>query len=162
MHRLVTTTAALGLLASAAVATPLLSDASPRVVAGRTLTYTLVLDESSLVADDVDPAGTSPGDRYVFAATLRQRGSDVGRLLGTTTAVDATYQGVLQQYTLLLPGGSLEVQGGGTSLRVPGTVAPAKQRAAVVGGTGTYSGARGTYAVEDLSDTRQRVTITLR
>lgn len=138
------------------------SAADPADPRARTLAYVVVYDPDEQASDDLPPTGISAGDRFVFAGDLRQGGSKVGRFFGSDLAVDGRYQGAVQSFVLLVPGGSLILEGGLTNLAVSGTPAPARQQLAILGGTGKYAGARGDVTTKDLSATRQRFTITLR
>lgn len=64
--------------------------------------------------------------------------------------VDGRYRGVSFHYTLLLADGTVEILGAGVDKQVPGAPKPSdSQAAAIVGGTGAYEGARGTFVLRE-------------
>lgn len=120
------------------------------------------LETKSLHQTDTKPKGHSVGDVFVFSANLRRDGSVAGRAEYVQTLVDGRYSGVLMNVSLLLADGRLELQGAGLDKRAPGTQ---KERdtgdLAIIGGTGAYAGASGTVHVVDLSETTQRLEVSL-
>jgi hypothetical protein len=109
---------------------------------------------------DVKPRGTSVGDRFLVAETLRRDRKPIGRLLLDCTAVDASYQGQNCVITLLTRDGQITAQGGGEDRPLPGSGGnPATgDLFAITGGTGTYAGATGTLRVRS---TRKGDTLTI-
>lgn len=97
---------------------------------------------------DLGPSGKSPGDLYVYAGDIKQRGRRAGSIYGSNTAIKIVGDREIVQ-------GQLSYDfGGGHTIVVSGVSAyPRDGRdgfirgetfgRVVVGGTGIYSGARG-------------------
>jgi hypothetical protein len=107
------------------------------------------IDQSAVL--DLDRAGASLGDLYVYSGSAVQDGRTVGRGGGSCRVIHlegdtATRQCVL---TLELEDGSLTMQ----SLYVSGT-GPLDM--AITGGTGAYSNARGTVRFWDIATPNER------
>lgn len=87
------------------------------------------------------PTRVSPGDAYVFTTPLRQGGKAFGRLRATCTITQAGNPGRANADctgVFDLPGGQLWANASTTgNSRVT--------RGAIVGGTGSFAGARGTF-----------------
>jgi hypothetical protein len=152
---------AAGAAAAAAVALPLA--AAPAAPSPATA-FTLVarLDRHSMATVDASPRGTSPGDVFVFSTSLRRDGRADGRGQFVQTAVDSRYRGISMRADLLLGDGTLELQGAGLGRRAPGAAKPATEtEMAIVGGTGSYAGARGSVRLVPSGRTTQRLEVTL-
>lgn len=119
--------------------------APPVAAAARTIEVTSVT--VSMVGRDVKPKGPSTGDSVTYRDRLlnaapqfgKRRGAVVGWDQGKLTyrtAHTATFAG-----KATLPGGTLRLSGAVYSTPSGGLVVP------IVGGTGRYSGARGTLTV---------------
>ena len=119
------------------------------------------LDKTSLVTDDVAPKGRSVGDTYVFSGSITRAGKPFGRYEEVDVAVDGKIQGVVRTAMLLLPDGTIAVQGGGGNVGASGWKPRANDELAVVGGTDAYGGVSGTLRPEDVSDSVMRLTIKL-
>jgi hypothetical protein len=147
-------------LSSAAVAVAL-SAQSTHAAATGSLSLLARLDRPTLVTvDAARPKGTSAGDTVDFSVALVRDGKAAGRGEFAQTVVDNRYQGISMQAELLLPDGTLELQGGGVNKRPPGGAEPTRDsELAVVGGTGAYAGARGTARLSAAGRTTQRVDI---
>ena len=149
-----------------AVAATAVASAVPLVSApaAPSASFTLVatLDRHSLVRVDAPPKGTSPGDGFVFSTSLHRNGRPDGRAEFVQTVVDPRYRGVSMHADLLLSNGTLELQGAGLSRRAPGGAKPTSQTdMAIVGGTGTFAGARGSVKLVPTGPTTQRLEIAL-
>jgi hypothetical protein len=126
--------------------------------------FTLVasLDHHSMVRVDQSPKGTSPGDVFVFSTSLRRDGHADGRAEFVQTVVDRRYRGISMRADLLLADGTLELQGAGLSRRAPGGAKPsAETDMAIVGGTGSYTGASGRVQLVPSGRTTQRLEVML-
>jgi len=75
--------------------------------------------------------------------------------------MDSRIQGVIRSMTLLLPEGTIVVAGDGGNRGASGWKPASADRFAVLGGTGTYEGARGEIVGRDLSDVKQQLTVDL-
>jgi hypothetical protein len=146
---------------AAALAVIIPATSAPAAPSG-SLTVTAKLDTKSLVTvDAARPKGRSAGDTVTFSATLIRDGKPAGRGEFAQTLVDNRYQGIAIQGELLLPEGTIALQGGGVGKRAPGGAAPSSETdMAVVGGTRAYAGASGTARMTDAGRTVQRVDIT--
>lgn len=146
---------ALAVVAAVGVVAGLASGSSSKI---HTLRVFVVKSHTETL--DFPPRGKSPGDLYVFDATLVAPNGRtvVGRLRGTQTDIKIergaeTVQGML---TFELGRGNQIVVGGlaATPLGVP-TTGLSKGRTfarAVLGGTGKYAGAKGTVMTTRLSN----------
>lgn len=128
---------------------------------GRVTTLRVITIKPHTETLDFPPRGKSPGDVYVFDATVVAANGRtvIGRLRGTQTDIKIeqgaeTVQGMLT-YEL---GRGNEIVVGGLSanpLSRSGFLIKGKTFVrAVLGGTGRYSGARGTATTKRLSSTR--------
>lgn len=129
--------------------------------ATRSLVLDVRFDKTSFVTDDVAPKGRSVGDTYVFSGSVTRAGKPFGRYEDVDVSVDGRIQGVVRTAMLLLPDGTIAVQGGGGNVGATGWKPGANDEFAVVGGTGSYAGARGTLRPENLSDSVMRLTVRL-
>ncbi|MGH2967681.1 MAG: hypothetical protein ACRDK0_01255 [Solirubrobacteraceae bacterium] len=109
---------------------------------------------------DVKPRGTSVGDRFLVAETLRRDRKPIGRMLTDCIAVDASYEGRICSITLVTRDGQITAQGGGVDRPLPGRGSDPETADvfAITGGTGTYAGATGTLRVRS---TRKGDTLTI-
>ena len=99
------------------------------------------------IALDARPVGQSPGDIGYETGTLSERGKRIGRFQGVCTTLPHSSQQC--SFTLGLPGGQILVEAGyGPSFNT-GAVA----LEAIVGGTGTYAGARGEGRDREIGNT---------
>lgn len=143
--------------AAVAAAAPL---AAAPAAPSSALTLTATLDTHSMARVDARPKGQSPGDQSIFSATLRHDGHADGRAEFVQTLVDPRYQGLSIRASLLLGDGTIELQGAGLDRRPPGGARPSRQTdLAIVGGTGTYAGARGTVHLIPVGRTSQRLEL---
>jgi hypothetical protein len=134
--------------------------ASASTSSGRIRTLRVIAANPHTETLDFPPTGKSPGDIYVFdAPILAASGRTVlGRLRGTQTEIKTehgmeTVQGMLT-YQL---GSGNDIVVGGLSANPLGTSVLVKNKPfvrAVLGGTGKYSGARGTVTTTRLTNTR--------
>jgi hypothetical protein len=110
---------------------------------------------------DAKPRGTSVGDRFLVAETLRRDGKPVGRMLTECVAVDASYEGRMCSITLVTRDGQITAQGGGVDRPLPGRGGDPENGDvfAITGGIGTYAGATGTLRVRP---TRNGDTLTIK
>src|ERR671935_1454165 len=148
-------------VAAAAVASAVPLASAP---AAPSSSFTLVasLDRHSMVRVDARPKGTSPGDVFAFSTTLRRDGKPDGRAEFVQTVVDPRYRGISMRADLLLSDGTLELQGAGLSRRAPGGAKPsAETDMAIVGGTGSYTGASGRVQLVPSGRTTQRLEVAL-
>jgi hypothetical protein len=151
----VATVGAVGGFASASTST------STSTSSGRISTLRVITTKPHTETLDFPPTGKSPGDVYVFDATiLAANGRTVlGGLRGTQTDIKIengmeTVQGML---TYQLGTGNQIVVGGlsANPLSTGGFLVKNKAFVrAVLGGTGKYSGARGTVTTKRLTATR--------
>jgi hypothetical protein len=131
--------------AAAATAAAVLPLASAPAASDATFTLQSKLDKPTLHRIDVGRRGNSGGDMFVLSTTLLRNGKAAGRAEYVQTAVDDRYQGISMVVHLLLPDGTIELQGAGLNRQAPGLPKPgAESDFAVVGGTGAYAGASGT------------------
>lgn len=99
---------------------------------------------------DFPPLGKSPGDLYVFDATIVKPGGRtvIGRVRGTQTAIriEGRAETVQSLITYEVGRGNQIVIGGLSSYPLIGTglIKGRKYERPVLGGSGTYAGARGT------------------
>jgi hypothetical protein len=122
-------------------------------------TLRITLDRGSVHNTDVGPRGASPGDTFVYSATIRDRNTVVGRLEGTVVAADPRYRGDISTRYLVLNDGTVAVVGGGQS-DAPGVGRPdSRIYDAIVGGSGRYAGAGGWVSVRDVNDSVQMMTL---
>ena len=148
-------------IAVAAVAGTVPLASAPAAPSG-SFTLLASLDRHSMVRVDTRPKGTSPGDVFVFSASLRRGGNPDGRAEFVQTVVDPRYRGISMRADLLLPDGTLELQGGGLSRRAPGSARPSSETdMAIVGGTGAYAGATGSVKLVPSGRTSQRLEVAL-
>lgn len=129
--------------------------------ATRSLVLDVRFDKTSFVTDDVSPKGRSVGDTYVFSGSITRAGKPFGRYEDVDVTVDGKIQGVVRTAMLLLPDGTIAVQGGGGNVGASGWKPGANDALAVVGGTGAYAGVRGTLRAVELSEPVMRFTIKL-
>jgi hypothetical protein len=132
----------------------LLAAASILAVAGRASGSSgSTLDLTGVVtgfhtALDAKPAGPSPGDIGYTGGVIYEHGKRVGRFQGTCTMLPRSSQQC--SFALGLPGGQLIVE----SAYGPGFNTGPVAMEAVIGGTGTYAGARGQGRDREVTDTR--------
>ena len=100
------------------------------------------------VALDASPKGPSAGDIGYVNGRILERGKRIGRYQGICTTLPQNSQQCT--FTLGLPGGQLIVE----SAYGPGFNTGSVALEAIVGGTGTYLGARGEGRDRELSNTR--------
>jgi hypothetical protein len=115
-----------------------------------TVTLKSKVDPTAFVVHRKNPRSRrfKAGDVITFAAALVKDEKPYGRLEGVQVAFDPHYGGISMHYTLLLPDGNIEVLGAAVNERVPGLVKPTDtDPAAIVGGTGAYEGAHGTFVL---------------
>jgi hypothetical protein len=137
------------------------ASASASTSSGRIRTLRVIAANPHTETLDFPPTGKSPGDIYVFdASILAASGRTVlGALRGTQTEIKVehgmeTVQGML---TYQLGSGNDIVVGGlsANPLSASGFLVKNKPFVrAVLGGTGKYSGARGTVTTTRLTNTR--------
>ncbi len=113
--------------------------------------------EVSSTKIDNPPDKFSPGDEFVFESKLTDpaTGNSAGTDGGYCVLVHPARKGAIAQcsVTLFLKDGTIAVEGGtrfAKTLVIP-----------VVGGTGTYEGARGSLLVEELKGKRSNLTVHL-
>ena len=132
---------------------------------GRTLHFTAKAPAArDAGAVDVKPRGTSAGDEFLGAQTLRSGGKVVGRVHAVCTIVDISYHGQDCRITLILRDGQIAAQGGGLDKRLPGVgdgSAPGGDPFAVTGGTGAYAGAGGTLLIGEGKRGGSKFTVSL-
>jgi hypothetical protein len=139
-------------IAALAVASAGLSTAAGQTTGPTTLTLTARVDNNSFAIHKAKPKSThhNPGDVMTFAIALVKDGKPFGRVEATQLAVDGRYQAVSFHYTLLLADGTVEILGAGVDKQAPGTPKPSDaDPAAIVGGTGAYDGARGSFILRE-------------
>src|SRR4051794_21758720 len=135
----------LAVAAAAATAAAVLPMADAPAAPNASFTLGSKLDKPTLHRIDNGKRGDSGGDMFVLSTTLSRDGKVAGRAEYVQTAVDDRYRGISMTVHLLLPDGTLELQGAGLDRRAPGLPKlPAEAELAVVGGTGAYAGASGT------------------
>jgi hypothetical protein len=100
------------------------------------------------IAFDAKPAGRSAGDIGYSFGKLFRHGKPYGRFQGVCTQLP--HSSSQCAFTLGLPAGQIVLDGAYGAGFNTGSVA----REAVVGGTGTYAGARGQGLDRELSDTK--------
>jgi hypothetical protein len=127
----------------------------------RSLVLDVRLEKTSFVTDDVAPKGRSVGDTYTFSGSVTRANKPFGRYEDVDVSVDGKIQGFVRTAMLLLPDGTIAVQGGGGNVAANGWKPGANDELAVVGGTGAYAGVSGTLRPDDLSDSVMRLTIKL-
>jgi hypothetical protein len=100
------------------------------------------------VALDAKPAGPSPGDIGYQTGLVYRHGQRVGRFQGVCTSLPQASQQC--SFTVGLPGGQIIIEAG----YGPGFNTGSVALEAVVGGTGTYTGARGQGSDRELGSTK--------
>jgi hypothetical protein len=96
---------------------------------------------------DVPPRGgerrpPTPGDGFLITGAVRDQGGQrAGRLQATFVITNARREEAQVSGTFLLPDGHIMVSGADTKARV--------DHLAITGGTGRYTGARGTFRVTE-------------
>jgi hypothetical protein len=100
------------------------------------------------VALDAKPAGASPGDIGYQTGVVYEHGKRVGRFQGICTSLPQASQQC--SFTVGLPGGQIVIEAG----YGPGFNTGSVALEAVVGGTGTYAGARGQGTDRELNNTK--------
>jgi hypothetical protein len=134
---------AAAVLAAGAVAPAAHGDRRPAEDRGSGFTLVSVPGEEYVLVDTGEP-GDSVGDHSAFTDTLRTRsGRDVGYSAATCTITSITANQSLCDATLVLEQGTLSVTG---------IVGDGPFVAAVIGGTGIWTGASGTMAAESQPD----------
>jgi hypothetical protein len=141
--------AACGLLATAGAA-------SSSAQEGGVETLRFTASGVTVTALDHGPRGKSPGDLYVYEGALRQKGKRIGSIYGSnaTIKVSGRREIVQGQLSYDFGGGDTIVVTGISVYPVDGEngfVVGEEVGRVVVGGTGIYSGARGT-----VTTTRQK------
>ncbi len=120
---------------------------------------TIQLAEKEVSSTNIDnpPDKFSQGDEFVFESKLTDpaTGNSAGKDGGYCVIIHAARKGGSAQcsVTLFLSGGTIAVDGG---VRFAKTFS-----LPVVGGTGTYEGARGSVLIEDLKGGRSNLTVHL-
>jgi hypothetical protein len=101
---------------------------------------------------DNPPMGASAGDSNVFTEDLFRRGRRIGRTTGSCFVITppASFQCTA---IAKLPGGKLMLLT---------DVAEGPATGAIIGGTGRYRRARGTFRVEPIGKDRERITYRVR
>jgi hypothetical protein len=131
----------------AATTTALLSwagaSASPESGHRQVLTMRLVATNGYFV--DNDPSGPSGGDLFGSAAELRRHGHKIGRASSACTLVPPV-GGQCQVTLIRRRGGRIQLAG---NVRFPAT---ARNRIAIVGGTGKFRRARGVAVLDALNE----------
>jgi len=125
-----------------------------------TMTLTAAFEPRSMVKVGGGPKGTRAGETIVFSTSLRMGGKPAGRGEFVQTVVDDRYRGISIRADLLLPEGTIELQGAGLSIRPPGGAKPSRETAmAIVGGTGAYAGAGGSADLSAAGHLKQRIEL---
>jgi hypothetical protein len=124
----------------------------------RTTRLSLQIETQELTFVDTGPAGSSPGDMVVEADNLTRRGKPFGtaQITCIAHAGDLANGRAECSGTFYLPEGQLETQQGVKS--VNGSVSGA---GAVTGGTGSYHGARGSFAFHTTTGTNRALQFKL-
>jgi hypothetical protein len=111
------------------------------------------LAEGGFSSQDEAPPGETSGDRLQFRDQLSRGSKVVGRDAGICTRVSADEQ--VCTFTLILGSGQIVAEGlardGNRAYTIP-----------VVGGTGRYARARGTFRVTDAAETVAHYEVRLR
>ena len=136
------------LTAAASLAVPMLGLPAPTAVADTTMTL-FEHDNMQYQADLAGP-GPGPGDQFIFAGDVFDRPG--GMFLGTASGTCATLTGNDKSgqsacnTTFNLAGGQIVIQGVGDTAAIfaRGDTIPLS----IVGGTGTYTNARGNGTVQ--------------
>lgn len=138
-------------LAAAAVAALLVSSAAPAAGGGRVIRFLEVDNEGDDVFIDADHnSRPSPGDSFIASPVLYAwaKGGGRGARIGHAKIMCAFEHenGAFCQATFFLPGGTIQAQ---SYVRLASHI-----KVPVVGGTGTYAGARGTFTTRNIRDAR--------
>jgi hypothetical protein len=140
--------AAAAAIAAAAAVLPL---SSAPAAPNEAFTLRSRLDKATLHGIDNGKRGASAGDVTVLATSLTRDGRPAGRALYVHTSLDDRYRGVSMIAHLLLPDGTIELQGEALERKAPGLGKPPTEfDLAIVGGTGAYAGATGTMHPVDI------------
>lgn len=135
------------ILIAALIATATAVAASSYASSGTTGTLDLTGKVTAFhTALDAKPAGQSAGDIGYETGTIFEHGKRIGRFQGVCTSLPEQSQQC--SFTLGLPGGQLIVESG----YGPGFNTGSVALEAIVGGTGTYVGARGQGRDRELTD----------
>jgi hypothetical protein len=125
-----------------------------------TMTLFAAFEPRSMVKVGGGAKGPSPGETIVFSTALKREGKAAGRGEFVQTVVDPKYRGISIRADLLLADGTIELQGGGVSVRPPGGAKPTRETdMAIVGGTGAYAGAAGSVELSAAGHLKQRLDI---
>jgi hypothetical protein len=125
-----------------------------------TMTLTAAFEPRSMVKVGGGRRGPSAGETIVFSTSLRREGKPAGRGEFVQTVVDNRYRGISIRADLLLPDGTIELQGAGVSIRPPGGAKPSRETdLAIVGGTGAYAGAAGSADLTAAGHLKQRLEL---
>jgi hypothetical protein len=127
--------------------------------AGRSLVLNVRIEPASFTTSDIAPKGRSAGDTTTFSGAVTRAGKPFGRYEDVDIGIDQRIQGVLRHAVLLLPDGSLVIEGGGGNVAAGGWTPKPSDVFAVVGGTGAYAGRTGTARMKDLGGTTLQLTI---
>jgi Allene oxide cyclase barrel like domain len=144
MHRLIASAAA---AAAAVVLFGAVSGSAAVNRAHRARTFTVVQTTTST---HVPAGGLSPGSTFTFTADVSVRGRPVGTSQAACVIVAGT-SAQCQGTTTLTGKGQIQAQG-------HTDVAKSSSTVAIVGGTGTYTGARGLIARKQLTPTTTEET----
>ena len=151
-HRTSRLTTAAAVLAAAAGGGAALAQQPPSAATGTTLT--LAAKPTGGSGLDLGRKGVSIGDQFFEHGTLSDAaGHGAGRFqLVTQLVAGSAKHGTEQnEFTLFLAGGQIAVSGGhATSSRFT---------MPIIGGTGDYTGARGTLSVEPGAHGTERITV---
>lgn len=123
-----------------------------------TLTFTIDGPGAEFDHIDLGRKGDSIGDRHVGAFTLLVEGEPAGRMHTDCLVVDDAYEGQMCTTVAMLSGGTLTFENAGLHKEL-GDVDGSGQLAAVTGGTGEYSGARGELDLGEEEDSPLTITL---
>lgn len=125
-----------------------------------TMALTAAFEPRSMVKVGGGSKGVGVGETIIFSTSLRRDGKPAGRGEFVQTVVDDRYRGISIRADLLLPEGTIELQGAGVSIRPPGGAKPSRETAmAIVGGTGAYAGAAGSANLSPAGHLKQRIEL---
>jgi len=114
----------------------------------------LQIRNEQYAANDVSPEGPSLGDTYVFSGAAVKDGRTVGRGGGTCQVVHIEGDTLTTQCLI-----TAELDRGSLTMQSLGTSGASSLDMAITGGTGDFSGARGTARYWDIATANERVRV---
>lgn len=112
----------------------------------------LAVENDQYAAPDLDPAGMSVGDMYVYSGNAIRDGRKVGRGGGSCQVTHIEGENITRQCLL-----TMELEHGSVTMQSVWVGGASPLDMAVTGGTGAYRNARGTVRFWDIATPSERV-----